>query len=75
MRYEKKYLKILERVSRNLKKYRKSSKLTQERLAELVGFSTRYYQKLESGTQSMNLLTLYKVCTLLGIDISFLFKK
>ena len=74
MRYERKYLKILKNVSRNLKKQREVSGLTQEKLAEMVGFSTRYYQKLESGTQSPNLLTLYKVCAQLRVDIAVLFK-
>ena len=52
MKYERKYLKLLERVAANLKRYRKESGLTQEALAEKVDFSTRYYQRLESGKQS-----------------------
>lgn len=75
MNYDGKYLKLLQRVSSNLKKYRIEAKLTQEKLSELVGFTTRYYQRLESGTQSPNLLTLYKVTRHLKIDISSLFEK
>ena len=74
MRYEHRYLKFLERVSNNLKKYRKEAGLTQERLSESIGFSTRYYQNLESGRQSPNLVTLYKVCVHLKIDIALLFE-
>ena len=75
MRYELKYLKLLKRLSYNLKKCRKESGLTQEKLSELVGFTTRYYQRLESGTQSPNLLTLYKVSKHLKIDVSLLLEK
>ena len=74
MRNDRKYLKILERVTSNLREQRHKAGLSQERLSEIVGFSTRYYQRLESGTQSPNLLTLYKVCAHLKIDIGLLFK-
>ncbi len=74
MEYEAKYLKLLKRVSFNLKECRRKAKLTQEQLSELVGFSTRYYQRLESGAQSPNLLTLYKVSKHLKVDISVFFK-
>ena len=74
MRYERKYLKFLDRVAKNLKKYRNEAGMTQERLSEKIGFSTRYYQNLESGRQSPNLVTLYKVCAHLKIDIGLLFK-
>ena len=75
MKYELKYLRLLERLSYNLKKYRRESGLTQEKLSELAGFTTRYYQRLESGTQSPNLLTLYKVSKHLKIDVSLLLEK
>lgn len=75
MKYEAKYLRVLKRVSNNLKKYRKQSNLTQERAAELIGFSTRYYQMLESGKQSPNLLTLYKVSKKFKIDVSLLLER
>ena len=74
MEYETKYKRLLERISNTLKQERKSSGFTQEELAEKVGFSTRYYQRIESGKQSVNLLTLYKVCKSLKIDVSDLFK-
>ena len=75
MVYEKKYLNLLQRVAHNLKAYRKQRGLSQEQLAEGVGFSTRYYQRLESGRWSPNILTLYKVSKQLKIDTSDLFKK
>lgn len=75
MVYEKKYLNLLCRVAQNLKAYRKQTQLTQEQLAEKVGFSTRYYQRLESGSQSPNILTLYKVSKFLNIDVASLFER
>ena len=74
MVYEKKYLALLQRMAQNLKAYRKQKGLTQEQLAERVGFSARYYQRLESGRWSPNLLTLYKVSKQLKIDTAALFE-
>ena len=74
MVYEKRYLSLLGRVAHNLKIYRKQRGFSQEQLAERVGFSTRYYQRLESGRWSPNILTLYKVAKQLKIDTSNLFK-
>ncbi len=75
MRNDPRYLKLLKNISRNLREIRNDSALTQEEIAEIIGFSTRYYQKLESGRQSPNLVTLYQVCINLKIDISLLLKR
>lgn len=74
MRHEKKYLKLLELISLNIKKHRAHSGLTQEEVAELTGFNVRYYQRLEAGAQSPNLLTLYKVSEGFKIEVSDLLK-
>lgn len=40
--------KIRLQFSENLRRERKKAKLTQEKMSELIGVSTRYYQMLES---------------------------
>jgi transcriptional regulator with XRE-family HTH domain len=40
-----------------------------------IGFNYRYYQKIESGEQNMNVATLSRLADALGVDISEFFRK
>ena len=55
--------KIKEILVRNIKKYRTKRKLTQERAAELAGFTSKYWQRLEMISQSdlPSLKVLFKI--------------
>lgn len=64
--------KILKRISSNIKRIRKSTKLTQEDM-RTNGFNYRHYQKLESGNYSFNLQTLFKLAEVFEVDISKFF--
>lgn len=74
---------IYEIVSRNIKyyrlhnnsKYSNYGKLTQERLAELCDLSHSLISNIESNKveQSFSLATLYRIATVLEIDITQLF--
>lgn len=62
------YSEVLKNLSKNIKKYRNEKGLTQEDMVD-YGFNYRFYQKLESGTYSPNLNTLYKVSQALEVNI------
>ena len=57
-------------VGNNIKKARKSKKLTQEKLAEQIS-ETCFFQTVsrwEKGTDRMNLLTFFDICAGLGVE-------
>jgi len=60
---------FLKRISANIRVVRKSQKLSQRELAELIG--TKEYQvfKIESGRIASNIMTLKRVADALGIDV------
>lgn len=62
------YDRFLKRVAANLQKYRKSKGLTQEQMSDR-GFNYRFYQKLESGSYSPSLKTLFRLAEALGIKV------
>ena len=65
---------IYEIVSRNIKKQRKISGLTQEQLAEKINYSTQFISNIESKNhQTFSLGTLWRIALVLQIDISLLF--
>ncbi len=65
---------IYEVVSRNIKKQRKLSGLTQEQLAEKINYSTQFISNIESKNhQTFSLGTLWRIALVLQIDISLLF--
>jgi transcriptional regulator with XRE-family HTH domain len=70
---DQKYLRLLKRISANLKKIRVKRDLTQEEMAEKTDFSYRFYQRLESGTYQFSLHTLHKLAEKLRVDIRILF--
>ena len=70
----KSYEKLLKRISKNIKKARRDRKLTQEKMSD-YGFNYRHYQKIESGSYSMNLYTLHRLSKIFKIKITLFFKE
>ncbi len=69
MKKPKNYEDLLVQIANNIRLCRKRKGLTQENMADL-GFNYRFYQKLESGSYSPNLKTLFKISQALGVSIS-----
>ncbi len=65
---------IKQRFAENLKKFRKSRKLTQEKLAELVGVDFRYISFLENAKSFPSCDLIEKLALALNIDSSDFFK-
>ena len=59
--------------SRNLKKYRKKAKLTQEKLAEMCSTDHRYIGQIETGTRCPSLEFVGKIADALKIAPFLLF--
>ena len=55
-------------VGRNFRKLRKARGLTQEKLAEMSGFSQQYISDLESGRRNPTVITLYELAQALGVS-------
>lgn len=73
MKRTKGYEAVLQRIAKNIQHYRRMRDLTQEDMADF-GFNYRHFQKLESGRYSPNLETLYKVASVLKVDLADLLK-
>lgn len=56
------------RLGTALRAQRKHWRLSQEKLAEHVGFTPRYYAGLERGERNISLDTLDEVARILGLD-------
>lgn len=67
---------VYELVSQNIKKQRKLKELTQEQLADKMGYSTQFISNIESKNhQTFSLGTLWRIALVLNIDIAELFKE
>lgn len=55
-------------VGRNVRQIRQKKGLTQERFAELSGFSQQYLSSLEQGHRNPTVVTLYELATALGVS-------
>lgn len=66
-----------ERVIKNIKKYRKLKKLTQQELADKSGLTMHYIATIESkcGKKHFSLTTVGKIAEALEIDIHELFEQ
>jgi transcriptional regulator with XRE-family HTH domain len=53
---------------RNVKRIRQEKGLTQERLAEVSGFSQQYISGLEQGQRNPTIVSLYELATALGVS-------
>lgn len=70
---ENKYDKLLEKIASNIKRIRKSKKLSQSDMTGF-GFDLRNYQRLEAGTHSPSLYTLYKLSISFKVDVTEFFR-
>ena len=55
-------------VGRNVKRIRQKKGLTQEKFAEISGFSQQYISSLENGRRNPTVVTLYELATALGVS-------
>ena len=56
-----------------IKKYRKENKLSQEKLAELLGYDTTYMSHIETGKREPSVDFFIKFSNLSGISFDYLF--
>ena len=54
-------------VGRNIARNRSMKGLTQERLAEISGFSQQYISGLERGRRNPTVITVYELAKVLGV--------
>jgi transcriptional regulator with XRE-family HTH domain len=55
-------------VGKNLKRIREKKGLTQERLAEISGFTQQYISGIEQGRRNPTVITLYELAAALGVS-------
>lgn len=55
-------------ISNNIKRYRKSAKMTQDDLAKATNLSISFISKLETGNKEPSLETIFKISNSLGIQ-------
>ncbi len=67
---------IYEQISKNIKKYRKMTGITQAVLAERVGVSHEFIRRIESkkGVKSFSIDTIWKISLALNIEPGKLFE-
>lgn len=67
---------IYEQISKNIKKYRKITGITQAVLAERVGVSHEFIRRIESkkGVKSFSVDTIWKISLALNIEPGKLFE-
>jgi len=55
-------------VGRNVRRIRNKQGLTQEKFAEISGFSQQYISSLEQGRRNPTVVTVYELATALGVS-------
>jgi transcriptional regulator with XRE-family HTH domain len=55
-------------VGRNFEKLRKAKRSTQERFAEVSGFTQQYISGLERGRRNPTIVTLFELASALGVS-------
>ena len=67
---------IYEQISKNIKKYRKMTGITQAVLAERVGVSHEFIRRIESkkGVKTFSVDTIWKISLALNIGVGKLFE-
>jgi transcriptional regulator with XRE-family HTH domain len=64
---------LLIHLGRKIKESRTSKKMTQDELAGICGFEKARISRMENGHVNPTILSLYKICKALGIEIKELF--
>lgn len=62
-------------VGQNVRRIRRKKGLTQERFAELSGFSQQYISGLEQGQRNPTVVTVYELAVALGVSYLDLLKR
>lgn len=65
---------LLKKFGKNVKIERIKKDLTQEQLAELLGFSSNYVACIENGRQNMSLGKILELANTLNVNIETLLK-
>lgn len=68
---------IVKIVAKNIRKYRKEQKITQEQLALDIDVSPEFYRRFEStlGKEGISLINVYKISVVLNVRIDKLFEE
>lgn len=66
---------ILVIIGNNIRKIRKSQKMSQSQLAFEAGVTREFINKLETGKYNVSILTLEKISSILETEISNLLKE
>lgn len=71
------YIALKQKISFNIRKFRKINNLTQEELAEKADISYDFMRRIESskGKCGFSVYTLYKVALALGVSVDELMEK
>lgn len=62
--------KEIRRVCENIKKIRTMKGYSQQNMADELNMTQRNYGRIENGETDLTLYMLYKICHVLGVDIS-----
>lgn len=67
---------IIKTIAKNIRKYRKEQKVTQEQLALDIDVSPEFYRRFEStlGKEGISLVNVYKISVILGVRIDKFFE-
>jgi transcriptional regulator with XRE-family HTH domain len=55
-------------VGRNVRRFRERKGMTQERFAEVSGFSQQYISSLEQGRRNPTIIAVYELSVALGVS-------
>ena len=65
---------ILKTIADNIRIERLRKRLSQEKLAEIVGISTKYLNMIENNKTNPSIVIVVKICNALKIDLNTLIK-
>lgn len=66
---------ILKTIADNIRIERLRKRLSQERLAEMVGISTKYLNMIENNKTNPTIVIIVKICNALQIDLNTIYSK
>ena len=66
---------ILKTIADNIRIERLRKRLSQERLAEMVGISTKYLNMIENNKTNPTIVIIVKICNALQIDLNIIYSK
>lgn len=65
---------ILNSVSDNLRMARLQQRISQERLAELAGISTKYLNMIENRKANPTIVIVIKICIILNMNLDIIYQ-